>query len=70
MISNSERASADREFQHVEPGIAVDDVDQTARIDIDVVGLRRGPPREFADYIAREIPKWTKVVKDSGARAE
>ncbi len=29
-----------------------------------------GTPREFADYIAREIPKWTKVVKDSGARAE
>ncbi len=29
-----------------------------------------GTPRDFADYIAREIPKWTKVVKDSGARAE
>ncbi len=29
-----------------------------------------GSPREFADYIAREIPKWAKVVKDSGARAE
>jgi tripartite-type tricarboxylate transporter receptor subunit TctC len=29
-----------------------------------------GTPREFADYIAREIPKWTKVVKDSGARAD
>lgn len=29
-----------------------------------------GTPREFADHIAREIPKWTKVVKDSGARAE
>src|SRR4051812_30971151 len=29
-----------------------------------------GTPREFADYIAAEIPKWTKVVKDSGARAE
>jgi len=27
-------------------------------------------PREFADFIAREIPKWAKVVKDSGARAE
>lgn len=29
-----------------------------------------GTPREFADYIAREIPKWAKVVKDSGARAD
>jgi tripartite-type tricarboxylate transporter receptor subunit TctC len=32
--------------------------------------LAAGTPRDFADYIAREIPKWTKVVKDSGARAE
>jgi tripartite-type tricarboxylate transporter receptor subunit TctC len=29
-----------------------------------------GTPRDFARYIASEIPKWTKVVKDSGARAE
>jgi tripartite-type tricarboxylate transporter receptor subunit TctC len=29
-----------------------------------------GTPQDFADYIAREIPKWAKVVKDSGARAE
>ena len=29
-----------------------------------------GTPKDFADYIAREIPKWTKVVKDSGARVE
>ncbi len=29
-----------------------------------------GTPREFTDFIAREIPKWTKVVKESGARAE
>ncbi len=29
-----------------------------------------GTPRDFADYIAREIPKWSKVVRDSGARAE
>ncbi len=29
-----------------------------------------GTPQEFAAYIRREIPKWAKVVKDSGARAE
>src|SRR5262249_10853663 len=29
-----------------------------------------GTPKDFADYIAREIPKWTKLVKDSGARAD
>ncbi|HXZ54917.1 MAG TPA: tripartite tricarboxylate transporter substrate binding protein [Burkholderiales bacterium] len=32
--------------------------------------LAPGSPRDFADYIAGEIPKWAKVVKDSGARAE
>ena len=29
-----------------------------------------GTPDEFAAYIKKEIPKWTKVVKDSGARAD
>jgi tripartite-type tricarboxylate transporter receptor subunit TctC len=29
-----------------------------------------GSPRDFQDYIAREIPKWSKVVKDSGAKAD
>ena len=29
-----------------------------------------GTPRDFADYIAREIPKWSKVVRDSGAKAD
>jgi tripartite-type tricarboxylate transporter receptor subunit TctC len=32
--------------------------------------LAPGTPQDFADYLAREIPKWAKVVKDSGARAE
>src|SRR3954447_8816611 len=29
-----------------------------------------GSPQDFSAYIAREIPKWTKVVRDSGAKAE
>jgi tripartite-type tricarboxylate transporter receptor subunit TctC len=29
-----------------------------------------GSPKDFSNFIASEIPKWTKVVKDSGARAE
>src|SRR5499427_1534308 len=32
--------------------------------------VHAGTPREFSDYIASEIPKWSKVVRDSGARAE
>lgn len=27
-------------------------------------------PREFAAYIRAEIPKWAKIIKDSGARAD
>jgi tripartite-type tricarboxylate transporter receptor subunit TctC len=29
-----------------------------------------GTPKEFADHIRREIPKWAKVIKESGAKAE
>ncbi|MGH8633048.1 MAG: tripartite tricarboxylate transporter substrate binding protein [Burkholderiales bacterium] len=33
----------------------------------DVIG---GTPQQFADYIRAEIPKWAKVIKESGARAD
>jgi tripartite-type tricarboxylate transporter receptor subunit TctC len=32
--------------------------------------IAAGTPQDFAEYIAREIPKWAKVVRESGARAE
>ncbi|HYN11079.1 MAG TPA: tripartite tricarboxylate transporter substrate binding protein [Burkholderiales bacterium] len=41
--------------------------ERLAGLGAEVIG---GTPGEFADYIAREIPKWAKVVKDSGAQAE
>jgi tripartite-type tricarboxylate transporter receptor subunit TctC len=29
-----------------------------------------GPPEQFAALIGKEIPKWAKVVKDSGAQVD
>ena len=29
-----------------------------------------GTPKEFADHIQREIPKWAKVIKDAGVQVE
>lgn len=48
----------------------LDDPDLRARLSALGAEVTTGTPREFADYIAREIPKWSKVVRDSGARAE
>jgi len=41
--------------------------DRLAALGAEVV---TGSPHAFEEYIAREIPKWSKVVRDSGARAE
>jgi tripartite-type tricarboxylate transporter receptor subunit TctC len=38
-----------------------------AALGAEVIG---GTPDEFAAYIKKEIPKWTRVVRESGARAE
>jgi tripartite-type tricarboxylate transporter receptor subunit TctC len=32
--------------------------------------IRTGSPQDFSSFITREIPKWAKVVKDSGAKPE
>ena len=42
-------------------------IDRLAGLGIEIAG---GASQEFAAYIASEIPKWTKIVKDSGAKAE
>lgn len=34
------------------------------------IEARGGTPAEFAAFLKSEIPKWTKVVRDSGAKAE
>jgi len=38
-----------------------------AALGAEVIG---GTPDQFGAYIKKEIPKWTKVVRDSGARAD
>jgi tripartite-type tricarboxylate transporter receptor subunit TctC len=49
---------------------ALQDPDLRGRLESLGAEISTGTPRDFADYIAREIPKWAKVVRDSGARAE
>ena len=41
--------------------------DRFAVLGAEIIG---GTPDEFAAYIKKELPKWTKVVKESGARAD
>jgi tripartite-type tricarboxylate transporter receptor subunit TctC len=40
------------------------------KLAIQGVEARGGTPAEFAAYLKSEIPKWTKVVRDSGAKPE
>ena len=49
---------------------ALRDPELRARLEGLGAEIAGGTPQEFAVYIAREIPKWTKVVRDSGAKAE
>ena len=44
--------------------------DVRERLSAQGVEPRGGTPAEFATFLKAEIPKWTKVVRDSGARAE
>jgi tripartite-type tricarboxylate transporter receptor subunit TctC len=49
---------------------ALRDPDLRKRLDALGVEVAGGTPQEFAAYIAAEIPKWTKIVRDSGAKAD
>jgi tripartite-type tricarboxylate transporter receptor subunit TctC len=49
---------------------ALREPDLRARLAALGVEIAGGTPQEFAAYIASEIPKWTKVVRDSGAKVE
>lgn len=41
--------------------------DRLATQGADAIG---GTPQQFADYIGAEIPKWAKIIKESGARVD
>ncbi|MFN2644097.1 MAG: tripartite tricarboxylate transporter substrate binding protein [Burkholderiales bacterium] len=53
-----------------EINVALGDPELRARLEGLGAEIAGGTPQQFSAYIAREIPKWTKVVRDSGARAE
>jgi tripartite-type tricarboxylate transporter receptor subunit TctC len=44
--------------------------DMKARLAAQGVEAQGGTPAQFTAFLQSEIPKWTKVVRDSGARAE
>ena len=45
----------------------VDVRERLSTLGAEIIG---GTPKEFADHIRREIPKWAKVIKDAGVRLE
>jgi tripartite-type tricarboxylate transporter receptor subunit TctC len=54
-------AEINRMLQHAEVR------DRLAALGAEIVG---GTPKEFADHIQREIPKWAKVIKIAGVQVE
>lgn len=49
---------------------ALQSVDLRERLAADGIEAAGGTPEAFAEYLRREIALWSKVVRDSGARAE
>ena len=53
---------------HVENGAFVNATQKSlSDLGVDVIG---GTPEDFAAYIKSEIPKWTAIIKASGAKLD
>ena len=55
---------------NAEIGRALQSADLRERLAADGIEAAGGTPDAFAEYLRREISLWSKVVRDSGARAE
>jgi tripartite-type tricarboxylate transporter receptor subunit TctC len=49
---------------------ALQSADLRERLAADGIEPAGGTPEAFAEYLRREITVWSKVVRDSGAKAE
>ena len=55
---------------NAELNVALATPDMKEKLAAQGVEAQGGTPAEFAAYLRREIPKWTKVVRESGAKPE
>lgn len=49
------------------PGATTDTVARIAALGLE---SRQNSPADFAAFLREEVPKWSKAVKDSGAKAD
>lgn len=68
VLAGTPPAIVDRLNAEINRMLQLPDVrERLAALGAEIIG---GTSREFADHIQREIPKWAKVIKETGARAE